>query len=84
MAAALQAADDIIQLPAAQQFLQFINFTTLQLKHAYIEVDWISPIIGQLEFGESVLKVELAAFPLKPQVSAHNFTAQAKATKPFF
>lgn len=84
MAAALQAADDIIQLPAAQQFLQFINFTTLQLKHAYIEVDWISPIIGQLEFGESVLKVELAAFPLKPHVSAHNFTAQAKATKPFF
>ncbi len=86
MSAALQAADDIVKIPAAQPFLRAINYTTLQLDHAYMKVDWLSPTNGHMEQDEeaTTLKVELAAFPLRSQVAKQKFIADAEATTPFF
>ncbi len=86
MSAALQAAERIVNLPAAQPFLQSINYTTLRLDHAYMKVDWLSPTIGHMERDAeaTALKVELAAFPLKSRVSEQDFIEEAEATTPFF
>jgi hypothetical protein len=86
MSAALQAAEDIVKLPAAQPFLQSINYTTLRLDHAYMKVDWLSSTTCHMEQDKEAtsLKVELAAFSLRPHITEQNFIADAEATTPFF
>eukprot|EP00961_Rhodomonas_salina_P281861 3808930-Rhodomonas_salina.1 len=93
MHAALQAAHDILVLPAAQPFLQCINTTTLRLSHATIEIDssWSLQAHATPSSGKSDRQVtgggqviEIATFPLTAGVSDKEFVKDGVATTPFF
>jgi hypothetical protein len=84
MSAALQAAEDIMDLPASQPFLQSINATTIRIRHATIALDWIpAGDSGEVD----ALVVEIASFPLVPESifdDNDDFVAMTEATTPFF